>query len=420
MLNWLNSLINFESTPIKKAPSLETINSLLECLGRPQDAFPTINITGTNGKGSTSLMVTQLLADSGLKVGTFTSPHLNKVNERIKINNIEISDEDLFEVLRIVQLTCELNDIKPTYFEALTACACYYFDSIAVDIGIMEVGLGGTWDCTNYESNNTKAHDHVIITSISKDHTEILGTSETEIAYDKTGLIKPNSTVLIGDMSEEVVDIINTKDKVELLRLWDDFEIYNEQSALGGKIFSLKNRWGIFENIYLPQYGKHQVINAAVSITCAMSFLQQGFDVDFINTALSQIKNFGRFEIISKNPLVVFDGAHNPGGGVALKETLEEDFPLYSSRVYIIGAKKGKKVLEFIESLNINDEDLIITTASDFELMMSPQELYDICKQMHENVMFIDDISKSLEYALDIVLDDGQIIITGSLYLYKK
>ena len=422
MFNWLNSLINYETnkkmTKDEGLPSLEKTNLILENLGSPQNSFPTINVTGTNGKGSVVLAITQLLTDLGLKVGSFTSPHLKSVNERIRISNEDVSDELLSEALMAVKLIAENTSQKPTYFEALCAASCYIFENEAVDVAVFEVGIGGTWDSTNFESDNEGSHDHVVITAIGYDHTDVLGETLEEIARDKSGLIKPNSTVVLGDIDEDFIDVILDKRHQESLLFGQEYEVFDVNDSIGGQVFSLKNRWGVVKNILLPQFGKHQITNTAIALTCVMSFLNQPVSIDDINISLSQIKNRGRFEVLSKNPLVVFDGAHNPMAAKQLSQTLEESFGLYSSVTYILGFKAGKDIHSFLDELQINDEDFIFVASTNYENMVDAKDLEIICKEYSENVLRFDSKDAALDYALNSTLDDGQIIITGSMYLY--
>ena len=282
-LGWLDSHIDFESTmPTRRTlPSLERMRALAALLGDPQTAYPVIHITGTNGKGSTAAMTTSLLAAMGLRVGTYTSPNLSRVNERIARNGEPIDDEAFVDVLDSLSRIESLMDEPPTRFELLTAAALTWFADEAVDIAVVEVGLGGTWDCTNI------VHGAVsVITNISYDHTEVLGPTLEDIARDKAGIIKSGGRVVVGETDPTLLALFRTAaDAAGAQEFWArdiDFACTSNRVAVGGRLVDLRTPGAAYGELLVPLHGSHQGDNAACALAAAEAFFDAPLPEDVV------------------------------------------------------------------------------------------------------------------------------------------
>ena len=372
-LNYLNWLAVFG---IKEG--LQRIKALAEKLNQPQNFYETIHVTGTNGKGSVCAMLAEILKADGKTVGLFTSPHLESYCERIKINGENISENDFAAQIELVK-NC---NVECTHFEALTAAAFNYFKQRQVDIAVIEVGLGGTLDSTNIITPKIS-----VITNVALDHENILGNIES-IARNKAGIIKPNVPVVTGatGLPLEIIREVADKNNSPL------YEV-NEPA-----------------DVKLNLRGDYQKFNAALAIQTAKVF---GIADEKIFTALERVTWAGRFEIVdTKFGKVIIDGAHNPDGATALRQSLDKDFPT-GKRVWLFGALADKNFDEMIKILFRRD-DFVIVTPPNSERAATAEIL---CKRLTENG--IENISiKNLHKAVEKFLHFDRIkIAAGSLYL---
>src|ERR1700729_2602987 len=264
---WLDSHIDFESiAPTRRAlPTLDRIRELVGILGDPQRAYPSVHLTGTNGKGSTAAMVTALFGAQGLTVGTYTSPNLYRVNERISRNGEPIDDDAFRAVLETLAGLEGLLSDRPTRFELLTAAAFAWFADEAVDVAVVEVGLGGTWDSTNVIDANVAA-----ITNVSFDHTEVLGPTLADIAGDKAGIFKQGSRVVIGETDPALVALLRLKaTEAGAEEIWvrgEDYGWTANRVAVGGRLLDLRTPQGSYGEVLVPLHGAHQGDNAATAL----------------------------------------------------------------------------------------------------------------------------------------------------------
>ena len=322
-LAWLDAHIDFESTmPRRRAlPTLERMRALTSLLGEPQDSIPSIHITGTNGKGSTSAMATALLLAKGLSVGTYTSPNLHAVAERLARNGEPIDDAALTAVLTELALLETLLDERPTRFELLTAAALSWFATEAVDAMVVEVGLGGTWDCTNVVRG-----DVAVLTNVSFDHTDVLGPTLEGIAADKAGIIEPGSRVVVGEMAPDLVDIVEARaEAVGAASVWvagRDFGCESNRVAVGGRLVTLWTPGGRYEDVLVPLHGAHQGVNAAVALAAVEAFFGDPLAPEVVEEGLAAVRVPGRLEVLGRRPLLLVDGAHNAAGMAALADAL--------------------------------------------------------------------------------------------------
>ena len=358
---------------------LERIKELTAALGEPQNFYKTIHVAGTNGKGSVCAMLAEMLKAHGLRVGLFTSPHLESYCERIKIDGKNISENDFAEMIFRVK---ECN-VVATHFEVLTAAAFLYFKEQAVDIAVVEVGLGGTFDSTNIITPELS-----VITNVALDHENILGDLEN-IARNKAGIIKENIPVVTGaeGVSLEIIRKVAAEKNSPLYEVTEPVDV----------------------EINLRGY--YQKMNAAIAIKAAQIL---GLDNDKIFSALSCVEWAGRFEVVKTSAGVfVIDGAHNPHGAKALRDSLDKIFP-QGKRVWIFGALRDKNFGEMIKIL-FRADDFVIVTPPDSERAAATETL---CKHLRENNIPCAGVENNFEAVERLKNSDGDIkIIAGSLYL---
>lgn len=266
-LSYLDDRASYQKTGRIESPSLDVISRFCELMGDPQHCAPVVHITGTNGKGSTAQMITRLLMASGLRVGTYTSPHLERVNERFTIDGSPISDDAFAEQIAAVSDLEMLSGIRPGYFDICTAAAFRWFADEAVDVMVIEVGLLGRWDATNVVNAQV-----AVITNIGLDHTEFAGPTKVDIAREKAGIIKPGSAVVCGETAPEIVEIFAHAGGASLLVRGTDFDVDSNQLALGGRLVGVRTPTTIYSDVVVPLHGRHQADNAVVAITAVETF----------------------------------------------------------------------------------------------------------------------------------------------------
>ena len=281
---FLDSHSVYEKTGRIESPSTANIERLVQLLGDPHLAYRTIHVTGTNGKGSTTQMITRLLMAHGLKVGTYTSPHLERVNERMAINGEPISDEELAEnVLAIAELEA-LVGARLSYFEIMTAVAFRWFANSAVDVGVIEVGLLGRWDATNVVRS-----DVAVLTNVSLDHTEFAGPTHAHIAREKVGIVKPESIFVQGETREDLQDIFVNAPCARRVVRDQHFEVSSNELAVGGRLISVRTTRAKYEDVFVPLHGSHQGDNTAVAITAVEEFFDHAIARDVLDEGMSTV-----------------------------------------------------------------------------------------------------------------------------------
>lgn len=316
-------------------PRLTAMRRVMELMGDPQHSAPVIHITGTNGKSSVSRMIESLVRAHGLRTGLFVSPHLVKFNERIMLDGEPIGSESLerawAEVEPILMLVDEelraLAEPEVTFFEAITALAFNAFADAPVDVMILEVGMGGAWDATNVADATV-----AVFTPIDLDHTKQLGSTVTEIARTKAGIMKQGAFVVSAQQSSAVTEELrHAADdlSIQLRSQGSDFALTSHVLAVGGQVISVHGLFGEYRDLALPLHGLHQAENATLAIAATEAFLSdaQPLSIELLSDALASVRSPGRFERVSQTPLVFVDSAHNPHGVGALSRTVSSTFP---------------------------------------------------------------------------------------------
>jgi dihydrofolate synthase/folylpolyglutamate synthase len=408
----------------KIEPSLDRISALVDALGSPQLSYPTVHIGGTNGKTSTSRMVDALFSEIDYRTGRFTSPHLESFLERISIKGEAIAPAELIATYNDIALYLDLidsrSDIPISYFEALTAMAFVAFAEHPVDIGIIEVGMGGDWDATNIVQSAVS-----VLMPIGLDHMEYLGETIEEIARTKAGIIKPESHVVLAAQEPEVARILLEKvvEKSAIpYREGLEFALTKRDIAVGGQLISVRGVHGEYTDIYLPLHGAHQAANAAVAIATVEAFVGVALDEELVRAAFASVSSPGRLEILHRDPTVIIDAAHNPHGATALADTIRNEFDFESifCVLGILGEKDVKGVLKALEPV----VDRLIVTKSDSPRALPVAELFAVAVQVFGNdrVFKEDDLNSAITYAMEQAtlinqVSDGvsAVVITGSV-----
>ena len=415
---WLDSHVDFESTmPRRRSlPTLDRMQALTALLGEPQDALPSIHITGTNGKGSTSAMATSLLMAKGLTVGTYTSPNLHAVAERLAHNAEPIDDRSLTDVLGELALLEALLPEKPTRFELLTAAALSWFSTEAVDAMVVEVGLGGTWDCTNVVHG-----DVAVLTNVSFDHTDVLGPTLEGIASDKAGIIEPGSRVVVGEMDPELAAIITRRaEEVGASSIWvagRDFGCESNRLAVGGRVVTLWTPGGRYEDVLVPLHGAHQGRNASVALAAVEAFFGDPLAPEIVEEGLAAVRVPGRLEVLGRRPLLLVDGAHNAAGMAALADALAEEFAVDGTSVAVVGMLSGRDPSAMLAPLAPIGVATIIACEPDSPRAMPVAAVSEAGRALGLSVYEEPDVSNALRVARGMVDADGLVVVAGSLYV---
>jgi dihydrofolate synthase / folylpolyglutamate synthase len=407
------------------APSLGRIRALTELLGDPQRSYPVIHLTGTNGKGSTAAMIESLLRADGLRTGRFTSPHVMSVTERITIDGEPISDERFDELWREIEPYValvdqrEIDGVRMTFFEIITAMAYAAFADAPVDVAVVEVGLGGAWDATNVADA-----DVAVVTPIDLDHTHLLGSTISEITGEKAGIIKPGAHAILAGQSVEAAEILLARcAEVGALpqREGVDFGVIDRKLAVSGQLIRLSGADGPVDDIFLPLYGAHQAANAAQALAAVEAFLGlKALNPDVVREGFAQVRFPGRLELVRRSPAVVLDAAHNPHGARAVAAAITEAFgfaPLIGV-VAVMADKDARGILEVFEEIM---NHVVITQVASTSRGMPAEALGDLATEVFgsSRVTVVPRLDDAIEQAVALaeadVVGSAGVLITGSV-----
>ncbi len=401
-----------------KNPSLKAMKFLMDEFKHPEDKIKTIHIAGTNGKGSATEMITNVLINEGYTVGKFISPHLIHYNERISVNNNNISNIEMEELIEKINPAIEkynsTSDVSITLFELETTMAFLYFEQKKCDFVVLETGLGGMYDCTNIINHPLVS----IITSIGYDHMNILGNTLPEIAYQKAGIIKRNSHTVIFEEEPEIdnVFISECKKKNSILRIVKKKDIFNYSFDDNYQYFDYKN----FKAITINLKGKVQIKNACLCLETFNILNELGYHVNMISIqkGLSTVIHKGRMEQINDNPIIIYEGAHNEP---AIKNFQDMVKMYYNKmkRVYIISILKRKDYNKMLKLIAQDKEaKFILTSGNNSETYASGDELFECIKQFTEiDKIYKKNLDDAIKEALNSNIDTVNFVI-GSFYTY--
>jgi dihydrofolate synthase/folylpolyglutamate synthase len=412
-LKYLDEHASYEKTGRVESPSLDNINTFMDLMGQPHLSYPVIHITGTNGKGSTTQIITQLLIAHGLQVGTYTSPHLENLTERISRNNEPISEQDFADCVAAIADIEVLGGVRPSYFEVMTAAAFRYFADTAVDVAVIEVGMLGRWDATNVVNSSV-----AVITNIALDHTEFAGPRLEDIAFEKVGISKPGSVLVVGDTNEELREVWNAAESAAVLLRGNDFEISENELAVGGRMIDIRTERAVYKELPLPLHGQHQGENASIALTAVEEFFGNVLDVEVVREGFAAVKMPGRFEVLGRGPLVVIDGAHNPAGADVCAQVFFDDFSPEGKRILVVGALKGRDAQMLLSALRADEFDVVICCTAPSPRGLAANDLGGSAKQMGcEQVVVCETVEAACDKALSIAREEDAVLVAGSLYV---
>jgi dihydrofolate synthase / folylpolyglutamate synthase len=409
-LAYLDDHATYEKSGRITSPSLDNITALCAVSGDPQHAAPVIHLTGTNGKGSTAQMISRLLVASGLTVGTYTSPHLERINERISRNLEPISDEDLAEQIAAIADLEPIVGIRPSYFEILTAAAFRWFADVAVDVMVIEVGLLGRWDATNVVDASV-----AVITNIGMDHTEFAGPTLEHIAREKSGIITPRSAVVVGESRPELVSIFREAGGASVLVVDDDFELVGNRLAIGGRLLDIRTPTTIYTDIYLPLHGVHQGSNATTALVAVETFFAAPVAEEVVLEGFAEVSMPGRFEVLGRQPLTIVDGAHNPPGADMCAQVFFDDFDPEGRRILIVGTLRDP--VEMLAALRADEFDLVFACTAPSPRGVKAAEVAAAARRLGcDDVYAFDTVEAACRRAMEYADGDDAVLATGSLY----
>jgi dihydrofolate synthase/folylpolyglutamate synthase len=412
-LDYLDAHAGYDKTGRIESPTLERMRSIVSAMGDPQLAYPVIHITGTNGKGSTTQMITRLLMAHGLTVGTYTSPHLERLNERMSVNCEPIADDDFAEQIAAIADLEGITGVRPNYFEAVTAAAYRWFADVAVDVAVVEVGLLGRWDATNVCEAQV-----AVITNIGIDHTEFAGPTLADIAREKSGIIKPGSAVVIGETDPELVAIFTAAGGAAHLVRGEDFDVLEQQLALGGRQMDMRTPTTIYPEVFVPLHGRHQADNAVVALTAVETFFASPVPADIVAEGFAQVLMPGRFEVMGHQPLIVIDGAHNPPGADSCATVFFEDFDPAGRRLLVVGCLKGRDPRDMLSALRADEFDRVFTCTAPTPRGLPAEELTAAARAIGcDDVVQVATVEQAIDRARKNATAEDAIVITGSLYI---
>ena len=394
-------------------PGLERIRELCERLGNPQKSLKFIHVAGTNGKGSFSAMTESILRASGYKTGLFTSPYIVSFNERMKVCGKDISERELCEITEYVKPHADAMTDKPTEFELITAIGFEYFKRNNTDIVILEAGMGGRLDSTNIIDTAVLS----VITGIALDHTAFLGDTVEKIAKEKAGIIKHGVPVLYGGDDAVAADVIRgvANDREAEFYQVDKSGLKILSTSVDGTLFDYNE----YQNLSLSLLGTYQPKNAANVLNALNILKNQGYKIneEAVRKGLIEVRWPARFEIISREPLIIFDGAHNPEGIDAAVQSVKEYFK--NERVYVLsGVLRDKDYVAVAKKLSEIAKTVFTVTPSSDRALKS-EEYRDTLLSMNTDAVAFNNVSEAVAYAYKTARDTKTpLICLGSLYTY--
>ena len=413
-LSFLDEHTNLErmvASPRSAPPTLDRIRRISELTNDPHLHYPVIHVTGTNGKTSTARMIAALLQEKGLSVGLYTSPHLERINERLVWDGAPIDDDAFVDVIAALAQLEPMLDDRPTYFELLTAAAFRWFADVAVDAAVIEVGLGGTWDATNIVEPSFS-----VVTTIGLDHTEFLGPTRRHVAAEKAGIVKPSGHLVLGENDPDLRELFVERNPSGLSVREEDYGCERNSLAFGGRLLDIRTPGAAYTEVFLAVHGAHQGDNAATALTAAEAFFAAPIEHEVVEHTFASVRMPGRLEVVGHQPVILLDGVKNPEGAAASAATLEEEFPS-AARVVVVGLLKGRDPAEVLSALEVDRARLVITCPAPSPRTVSATELSAVATMLGAKAQPAPSVAAAVEQALLVAQPDELVLITGSLYV---
>lgn len=407
-------------------PSLDRIEAFTELLGDPQRAYPVIHLTGTNGKTSTSRMIDTLLRAHDLRTGRFTSPHVERMTERISVDGEPLSDEDFVrafnDVAPYTHLVDSSEDHPLSFFETVVGMAYAAFADAPVDVAVVEVGMGGSWDATNVVDAAV-----AVVLPVAVDHARYLGDTAAAIAIEKAGIIKPGSTAVLAQQEPDVAAALLARAQevgATVVREGLDFGVAARVPAVGGQVLSLQGLRGRYDEVFLPLYGAHQAQNAVIALAAVEAFLGEGqpLDDEVVRAAFAEVTSPGRLEIVRRSPTIVLDAAHNPHGAEAAAAALEDSFT-FDPLVGVVGVMTDKDADGLLAAFEPHLAHVVCTQSST-DRAMPAERLAETAREIfgEHRVTVVPRLADAIDQAAALAeagaaasVGSGAVLVTGSV-----
>jgi dihydrofolate synthase / folylpolyglutamate synthase len=408
-------------------PTLDRIGALTELLGDPQRTYPLIHLTGTNGKTSTSRMVDTIVRASGLRTGRFTSPHVESMTERICIDGEPLTEQQFVDayndIAPYLHLVDRESDHPLSFFETIVAMAFSAFADAPVDMAVIEVGMGGSWDATNVADGAV-----AVLLPVSVDHVKYLGNRPEQIALEKVGIIKPGATVVSAEQSPGVAAVIADRAAevgATVVREGVDFGVEHRVAAVGGQMVRLRGLRADYDELFIPLHGAHQAQNAAVALAAVEAFRgDEPLGAELVHEAFAQVTSPGRLEVVRRSPTILLDAAHNPHGAAAVADAVEDSFA-FSPLVGVVGVMADKDyegVLAALEPVFAQ----VVCTQSSSQRAMPAEELAEVARGIFgvDRVYVARRLDDAIEQAATLAeeggvygeaIGSGGVLVTGSV-----
>jgi dihydrofolate synthase/folylpolyglutamate synthase len=409
-------------------PSLDRILAFTELLGDPQASYPVVHLTGTNGKTSTSRMVDTLLRALNLRTGRFTSPHVERMSERICVDGEPLDDEAFVRAFNDIAPYTHLVDAEQehplSFFETIVGMAFSAFADAPVDAAVVEVGMGGSWDATNVADGKV-----AVVLPISVDHARYLGDDVVAIAREKSGIIKPGATAVLAQQTAEVAAVLLDRAAevgATVAREGMEFGVVSRVPAVGGQTVTLQGLRARYDEVFLPLYGAHQAQNAAVALAAVEAFVggEEPLDDALVREAFATVTSPGRLEIIRRSPTIVLDAAHNPAGAEAMAAALEDSFR-FAPLIGVVGVMADKDAEGLLAALEPHLEQVVVTQNST-DRSMPARDLAETARGVFgdDRVIVLPDLAEAIDRAATLAeageafgeaLGSGGVLVTGSV-----
>ena len=414
-LRFLDRHVNLEAAAGRiHGLSLDAMRGLVSVMGQPQLDVRTVHVTGTNGKGSVSAMVSSLLVAAGLRVGGYSSPHVDTVRERLTMNGEWITEEAFAELVADLERYAGAASEQPSYFELLTAAALLWFSNEAVDAAVVEVGLLGRYDATNVIDSDVS-----VVTNIGRDHTDGTGDWRRDVAAEKAGIIRAGRPLVLGETSIELREVFVAEAPDPVLERGVDFGVRSAERAVGGQLIDFWTPGGEQSEIFLPLHGDHQADNAVVALSAAEAFLDAPLGDDVVAEGLASVRVPGRLEVACAEPLVVLDGAHNPEAVRALAAAVPEVFPA-ARRIVVLGCLGPREPSEVFDELVALAPDLVVACTAPSPRAVPAADLATLARQRRMDVEVVPDAVDAVRLAVSVADEADVVLVTGSFYVLSS
>ncbi|MDP6493491.1 MAG: Mur ligase family protein [Acidimicrobiales bacterium] len=415
-LGFLGRHVNLEATAGRvHGLSLDVMRGLVACMGDPQQDVRTIHVTGTNGKGSVAAMAASLLDALGLRVGIYSSPHVDTIRERLAIGKTIIDEEEFANLIGDLARYAEASSETPSYFELMTAAALLWFANEAVDVAVVEVGMLGRFDATNVVES-----DVAVVTNIGRDHTDGQGDWRRAIAGEKAGIVRPGRPLVLGETAIDVRDLFLAEQPDPLFECGRDFGVTATQMAVGGQQVDLFGPHGRYDEVFVSLLGAYQADNAAVALAAVEAFVGAPLGEEVVEQGFGTVRLPGRLEVAATGPLVLLDGAHNQEAARAVAEAVPEIFfggHAAGRRVIVFGALGPREPSEMLEELAVLAPELVVTCTAPSPRSVSADRLAELARGLGLDAEPVSAVGDAVRLAVTLADEDDMVLVTGSFYV---